>query len=187
MSWRIRRIMDKDKMQVVGLMSGTSADGVDVALVEITERKVRLLAFDVFPYTNALRKAILDLIPDAERFQRSPGISSRRDVLGVTHGQPALRSERARERHAALDACTRAGGARRDQHQPVAEQIAARACLEPATSLEIIHPCGVGGNEYRCRRAAVDLPRERRAARIRRQYPRPGMGASSLGAQRGAE
>lgn len=70
MSRRIRRIMDKDKMRVVGLMSGTSADGVDAAFVEITERKVRLLAFDVFPYPNALRKAILDLCrPESARLE----------------------------------------------------------------------------------------------------------------------
>lgn len=43
-----------DKRLVVGLMSGTSADGVDAALVEIEgnhlDTKVKLLAFDTFPY-----------------------------------------------------------------------------------------------------------------------------------------
>jgi anhydro-N-acetylmuramic acid kinase len=57
----IREIAAKDKMRVAGLMSGTSVDGVDVAVVDITNKKVNLLAFDVFPYPNALRREILQL------------------------------------------------------------------------------------------------------------------------------
>ncbi|MDT8300986.1 MAG: anhydro-N-acetylmuramic acid kinase [Sedimentisphaerales bacterium] len=61
MSSGIRKIAAKDKMRVAGLMSGTSVDGVDVAIVDITKQSVNLLAFDVFPYPNALRKEILHL------------------------------------------------------------------------------------------------------------------------------
>ncbi|MHC4241515.1 MAG: anhydro-N-acetylmuramic acid kinase [Planctomycetota bacterium] len=61
MSSDIREIAAKDKMRIVGLMSGTSVDGVDVAVVDVTKQKVNLLAFDVFPYTNALRGEILSL------------------------------------------------------------------------------------------------------------------------------
>ncbi len=61
MSSGIRKIEAKDKMRVAGLMSGTSVDGVDVAIVDIKKQKVNLLAFDIFPYSNALRKEILDL------------------------------------------------------------------------------------------------------------------------------
>ncbi len=61
MSSSIREIAAKDKMRVAGLMSGTSVDGVDVAVVDITKQKVNLLAFDVFPYPNALRREILSL------------------------------------------------------------------------------------------------------------------------------
>lgn len=61
MSSRIGNIAAKDKMRVAGLMSGTSVDGVDVAVVDITKQKVNLLAFDVFPYPNALRREILRL------------------------------------------------------------------------------------------------------------------------------
>ena len=50
-------------MNVIGLMSGTSADGVDAALVDIqagAERPVlRLLAFETFPYPPGLRARIL--------------------------------------------------------------------------------------------------------------------------------
>jgi anhydro-N-acetylmuramic acid kinase len=50
-------------MNVIGLMSGTSADGVDAALVDIrpgADRPVlRLVAFETFPYPPGLRARIL--------------------------------------------------------------------------------------------------------------------------------
>jgi len=67
-SSRIREIAAKKKMRVAGLMSGTSVDGVDVAVVDITKQKVHLLAFDVFPYPPALRREILRLCrPESAR------------------------------------------------------------------------------------------------------------------------
>ncbi|MCK4294020.1 MAG: anhydro-N-acetylmuramic acid kinase [Planctomycetes bacterium] len=68
---RIARLAAKDRMRVVGLMSGTSADGVDAAIVDIDESRrttVRLLTFDVFPYPPALRRQILKLCdPESAR------------------------------------------------------------------------------------------------------------------------
>ena len=61
MSSDIREIASKNKVRVAGLMSGTSVDGVDVTIIDINEQKVDLLAFDVFPYPNALRMEILQL------------------------------------------------------------------------------------------------------------------------------
>jgi anhydro-N-acetylmuramic acid kinase len=51
-------------MIVAGIMSGTSADGIDVAVVSIREGgdalpKLRLLAHEAFPYPAALRKSVL--------------------------------------------------------------------------------------------------------------------------------
>lgn len=61
MSSLIREIANKDRIRAAGLMSGTSVDGVDVAIVDIAGRKVESLAFEMFPYTPALRKRILSL------------------------------------------------------------------------------------------------------------------------------
>jgi anhydro-N-acetylmuramic acid kinase len=52
-------------MLVAGLMSGTSADGVDVALVEITglgwRTRIRLRAFGMVPYPPLVRRRILEI------------------------------------------------------------------------------------------------------------------------------
>ena len=44
----------------IGLMSGTSLDGCDAALVEIEGKSVRLAAFITQPMPDALRVKILD-------------------------------------------------------------------------------------------------------------------------------
>jgi anhydro-N-acetylmuramic acid kinase len=52
-------------MRVIGLMSGTSIDGIDAALVEISgghnDLKVKLIAGQTFPYPDALRHQILNV------------------------------------------------------------------------------------------------------------------------------
>ncbi|HTM49762.1 MAG TPA: anhydro-N-acetylmuramic acid kinase [Bryobacteraceae bacterium] len=48
-------------MRVAGVMSGTSLDGVDVAVIDIEDRSVQTLAFGTTPYTAAMRRAILDV------------------------------------------------------------------------------------------------------------------------------
>jgi anhydro-N-acetylmuramic acid kinase len=57
-------------MIVAGVMSGTSADGIDVALVRISESsgkpKIKLLAHHAEPYPQALRNAVLGAM-NAER------------------------------------------------------------------------------------------------------------------------
>ena len=50
-------------MRVAGIMSGTSLDGIDVAIVEIRGRgvnkQVETIGFTATPYSAALRAAIL--------------------------------------------------------------------------------------------------------------------------------
>ena len=68
---RIAKLAEKKRLRVVGLMSGTSADGVDAAVVDIDESRrhsVRLLAYDVLPYSPAIRRQILKLFrPETAR------------------------------------------------------------------------------------------------------------------------
>ena len=62
MSHRLLRIFTrKTPLRVVGLMSGTSADGVDAALVDVRPpgTQVEVLAFETYPYPRALRAAVL--------------------------------------------------------------------------------------------------------------------------------
>src|ERR1700733_3210966 len=45
----------------LGIMSGTSADGIDVALVRMAGRKASLENFAAFPFPSRVQKAILKL------------------------------------------------------------------------------------------------------------------------------
>ena len=65
-------ILKKKKKYVIGLMSGTSVDGIDAAVVEITghslETTVDLIAFETFPFPPDVPQRILALCqPDTSR------------------------------------------------------------------------------------------------------------------------
>src|SRR5215472_13021889 len=46
-------------MRVAGVMSGTSLDGIDVAIVEIRGRRVETIGHTETPYPRTVREAIL--------------------------------------------------------------------------------------------------------------------------------
>src|SRR5437867_2910597 len=48
-------------MRVAGIMSGTSLDGIDVAVVDIESRSIRTVAFRTMSYSAQMRRAILDV------------------------------------------------------------------------------------------------------------------------------
>ena len=62
---QLKRLEEKETLRVIGLMSGTSADGMDAVLTEITgaglRTRVRTLGFVSLPYTDEERAAILRL------------------------------------------------------------------------------------------------------------------------------
>jgi len=51
----------KRRLRVGGLMSGTSADGVSAAIVDLGRRGVKVVAFGTFPYPDALRRAVFEV------------------------------------------------------------------------------------------------------------------------------
>ena len=65
-------LLKKNKKLVIGLMSGTSVDGIDAAIVEVTghglETEVDLIAFETFPFPTGVPQRILALCqPDTGR------------------------------------------------------------------------------------------------------------------------
>ncbi len=64
-------------MIALGLMAGTSADGVSVAAVRVGDRRVEPLAFRTFPYPRALRERVL-----AARDAKAPELSELHADLG---------------------------------------------------------------------------------------------------------
>ena len=46
-------------MRVAGIMSGTSLDGIDVAIVDIEGKRITHLAHSITPYSNSIRQRIL--------------------------------------------------------------------------------------------------------------------------------
>ena len=66
------KLLNTDKKYVIGLMSGTSVDGIDAAIVEISghglETTVNLIAFETFPFPSGVPQRILALCrPDTGR------------------------------------------------------------------------------------------------------------------------
>ena len=60
---RLVRLLNTDEKYVIGIMSGTSVDGIDVGLVKINGLKssVELIAFENYPFSNEVREQIFRL------------------------------------------------------------------------------------------------------------------------------
>ena len=85
-------LFEKRTKRVIGLMSGTSADGVDAALVEICghgqSTQINLIAFDSFPFDAELRARIFKLFdPETSRVDE---ICQMNFLLGEKFAESAL-------------------------------------------------------------------------------------------------
>jgi anhydro-N-acetylmuramic acid kinase len=80
----IAPLMQKHSKLVVGLMSGTSLDGIDAAIVKIegegTESKVELLHFMDIPYEDELREKLKELC--SEQLSDTPHVCGMNFYLG---------------------------------------------------------------------------------------------------------
>jgi anhydro-N-acetylmuramic acid kinase len=79
----------KKALRVAGLMSGTSADGVDVVVADIGPGGVGVVAFDSFPYPKAVRKLVFELFdPQTARVE---AVCHANFVLGEVFAEAVLR------------------------------------------------------------------------------------------------
>ncbi|HRG09369.1 MAG TPA: anhydro-N-acetylmuramic acid kinase, partial [Cyclobacteriaceae bacterium] len=90
----LHRIASKKSRLIIGLMSGTSLDGLDVALCRISgsglQTKVKLEAFHTWPYQPVFKDRILEVFAKAQvDFQKLTELNA---VIGRTHGQLVLKS-----------------------------------------------------------------------------------------------
>ena len=80
-------------MRVAGVMSGTSLDGIDVAIVEIRGSRIQPVAFRCFPYPKTVRQALLNLqtVAEVSRLNFQLGELYAKAVLATVKGaRPAL-------------------------------------------------------------------------------------------------
>ena len=88
----LRDIAEKPVRRIVGLMSGTSVDGIDAALVELSGEQdapsVRLLAFEDRPFPDAVRSGIFELFDPVKATVDKLGRMSY--VLGELYAEAAL-------------------------------------------------------------------------------------------------
>ena len=78
-------------MRVAGVMSGTSLDGIDVAIVEIAGRHLETIGFQSTPYSAATRAAILAVSDTATQ---TSAISRLNFQLGELYARAVLRAVR---------------------------------------------------------------------------------------------
>lgn len=85
--WLVK-IANKERRMIVGLMSGTSMDGLDVALCEISgkglETEVKLLAFDTVPYSAEIKRRISEVF--AKKMVDFEKLCILNPWLGALHG-----------------------------------------------------------------------------------------------------
>lgn len=90
----LHRIATKKSRLIIGLMSGTSLDGLDVALCRISgsgkQTKIELKAFKTWPYNQRFQAAILEVFAKPQiDFQKLTELNA---MIGATHGQLVLKS-----------------------------------------------------------------------------------------------
>src|SRR4030043_539217 len=84
----ITKLQRKPRIRVAGLMSGTSADGVNAAIIDVSKDKINVLTYDNFPYPDAVRRAIFKLI---ESKAGAADVSHLNFVIGEVFAEAVLK------------------------------------------------------------------------------------------------
>ena len=78
-------------MRVAGIMSGTSLDGIDVAIVDIHGRRVSTVAFHTTPYPKPVREALLGV---SNSITHTAAIARLSFLLGELYAEALLETVR---------------------------------------------------------------------------------------------
>jgi anhydro-N-acetylmuramic acid kinase len=92
-------------LRVAGIMSGTSLDGIDVAIVDIEGRRIRTIAFHSTPYPEPVRKAILGVSTATTTTAQIARLHFRLGQLYARAVQETIRRERVRSGSIELVGC----------------------------------------------------------------------------------
>lgn len=89
---KLYHIAKKSSRQVIGLMSGTSLDGLDIALCKLTntgfDTQVQVQEFITLPYTEEFRAFIRQIF--AQRTIDQQTLTGLNALIGITHAQLVL-------------------------------------------------------------------------------------------------
>jgi anhydro-N-acetylmuramic acid kinase len=86
---KLFEVAQKESRLIIGLMSGTSLDGLDIALCCIfnagMQTKLELVAFDTFPYSTAFKQKLKEISFKVEN--NLENITLINKEIGVFHAQ----------------------------------------------------------------------------------------------------
>lgn len=119
--WAVTR---KKTRTIIGIMSGTSGDGVDIAIVRITgsslATKFRVISYSTYPFDQEIKNALFELFDEASYSAQKLCLMNY--VLGEVFADAALREvKRADMTMDDIDAVASAG--QTVFHMPVPEQV----------------------------------------------------------------
>ena len=171
--------IDDGRVRVRGERGEHAHAGFGLRIAAVDHAQRRFAARDQHQrgaHVLGLRHARFDRRPRAQRRERRLRVLAGGHAGGQRERDAPIAEQRAQV-HAALERhAADPGGRWRDQHQRVAQQVAARGGVEQAALLQVVHPVKVRGHEQVRRCALFDLPGQRGTGGVRHAHALPGGG-----------